>query len=227
MSSVYLAVTVTERKKLTDFIRLYKENDIAVSYITLGHGTAHSELLDTLGLDSDERAVCFSAVTDGTWEAVKKILERRMRIDIPGSGIVFLLPFGSVGGKRELSFLVGEQAFTKGEEETLKNTEHELIIAICEQGHNESVMNAARKAGAGGGTVIHAKGTGMHQAEKFLGITLASEKDILFIVTATAKKKDIMQAIMTETGLSSRAKAVCFSVPVTDTAGLRLIDEEN
>ncbi len=225
MSSVYLAVTITDRNRLTDFIRVYKENNALVNYVTLGHGTAQNELLDALGLDSDERAVCFSAVTPSSWDNVKKTFERKMRIDIPGTGIVFLLPFSSVAGKRELSFLVSEQPFIKGDEQTLKDTEHELIIAICEQGHNEAVMNAARKAGAGGGTVIHAKGTGMHQAEKFLGITLAAEKDILFIVTPTSRKNAIMQAIMEEAGLSTRAKAICFSVPVTDTAGLRLIEE--
>lgn len=226
MSSVYLAVTITDRNRLADFIRVYKENNALVNYITLGHGTAQNELLDTLGLDSNERAVCFSVVTPASWDNVKKTFERKMRIDVPGTGIVFLLPFSSVAGKRELSFFVGDQPFIKGDEQTLKDTEHELIIAICEQGHNEAVMNAARKAGAGGGTVIHAKGTGMHQAEKFLGISLAAEKDIIFIVTLTSRKNAIMRAIMEEAGLSTRAKAICFSVPVTDTAGLRLIEEE-
>lgn len=225
MSSVFFAVTITERKRLTDFIRVYKDEHIAVNHVTLGHGTAQNDLLDALGLDSSERALCFSTLTDETWINVKKTLERKMRIDIPGTGIVFLLPFSSIAGKRELSFLIGDQTFTKGEEQTLKNTEHELIIAICEQGHNEVVMNAARKAGAGGGTVIHAKGTGMHQAEKFLGISLAAEKDVIFIVTLTSRKNAIMQAITQEAGLSTRAKAICFSLPVTDTAGLRLIDE--
>ena len=225
MSSVFFAVTITERKRLTDFIRVYKDAHIAVNHVTLGHGTAQNDLLDALGLDSSERALCFSPLTDETWINVKKTLERKMRIDVPGTGIVFLLPFSSIAGKRELSFLIGDQTFTKGEEQTLKNTEHELIIAICEQGHNEVVMNAARKAGAGGGTVIHAKGTGMHQAEKFLGISLAAEKDVIFIVTLTSRKNAIMQAITQEAGLSTRAKAICFSLPVTDTAGLRLIDE--
>lgn len=226
MSTVYLAAAVTPRGRLADFLQIWKENRLDVSFITLGSGTAQNELLDTLGLDTSERAVCFSAVTPQTWIGVKKTLERRLRIDVPGSGIVFLLPFGSVGGKRELSYLVGEQPFEKGEEDTLKNTEHELIIAICEQGHNEAVMEAARKAGAGGGTVIHAKGTGIDRAEKFLGISLAAEKDILFIVTLTSRKNAIMQSIMENAGLATRAKTICFSVPVTDTAGLRLIDEE-
>ena len=86
-------------------------------------------------------------------------------------------------------------------------------------------MDAARKAGAGGGTVIRARGTGVHSAEQFLGITLTGEKDMIFIVSRTEGKKAIMEAILQEAGPGSRARAVAFSLPVTDTAGLRLIEE--
>ena len=38
-------------------------------------------------------------------------------------------------------------------------------------------MDAARKEGAGGGTVIHAKGTGLERAEKFLGYPSQMKKN--------------------------------------------------
>ena len=225
MSELYFSVTITDRSKLGDFMSVYKENGVAVNYITLGYGTAKSELLDTLGLDSSERAVCFSVMTDEIWASVKRVLERKMRIDVPGTGIVFVSPMSSISGKKELTFLTQGQKFIKGDEGALKNTDHELIVAICEQGHTETVMDAAREVGAGGGTVIHAKGTGMNRAEQFLGISLAVEKDIIFIVTLTSQKNMIMKNITEKAGKNTRAKAICFSVPVTDTAGLRLIDE--
>ena len=86
-------------------------------------------------------------------------------------------------------------------------------------------MDAARGAGAYGGTVIHAKGTGMEQAEKFMGVSLASEKEIIFIVAKSEQKNDIMKAVMEQAGLQSKAKSIVFSLPVTDTAGLRLMEE--
>ena len=54
---------------------------------------------------------------------------------------------------------------------------HELIMAIMNEGYSDTVMDAARSAGAGGGTVLHAKGTGRARAEKFFGVSLADEKD--------------------------------------------------
>ena len=96
---------------------------------------------------------------------------------------------------------------------------------ILNQGYVDLVMDAARDAGAYGGTVIHAKGTGMEQAEKFMGVSLAAEKEMIFIVAKKEQKNQIMQAIMEKAGLDSKAKSIVFSLPVTDTAGLRLIED--
>ena len=90
--------------------------------------------------------------------------------------------------------------------------------------HTPSIMDAARAAGAGGGTVIHAKGTGMEGAAHFMGVELVNEKELVLIVSRTTLKNQIMQAIMQ--GADPKAGAIVFSLPVTDTAGLRLLDEE-
>ena len=88
------------------------------------------------------------------------------------------------------------------------------------------VMDAARSAGAAGGTVLHARGTGMKRAEKFFGVSLVSEKELVLIVTKTENKNAIMQAVMQKAGMDTKAKAIVFSLPVTDTAGPGLIEQE-
>ena len=148
-----------------------------------------------------------------------------MKIDLPGMGIAFIIPISSIGGKRVLEYLTDGQEFAKGEETSLKGTKTELLVAIANQGYMEQVMDAARKVHAAGGTVIHAKGTGSAHAEKFLGVSLVPEKEMVFIVAKTEHKKAIMESIMKEAGLQTEAKAIVFSLPVTDTAGMRLLDE--
>ena len=187
---------------------------------------AASEVLDYFGLEASEKAVLFSVVTDSAWQEVKKGLTRRFRIDVPGTGIAFCVPMASVGGRRELEFLTQNQDYRKGEESGLKDTAHEMLVVISNQGYTELVMDAAKKAGAGGGTVIHARGTGMEKAEAFFGISLASEKEMTFIVAKSSQKKAIMESVMREAGMESKAKAIVFSLPVTDTAGLRLVEAE-
>ena len=148
-----------------------------------------------------------------------------MKIDAPGGGIAFTIPLSSIGGMQQLQFLLETQDYKKEEESTLKNTAHQLIIVITAPGYTNMVMDAARSAGAYGGTVIHAKGTGMELAEKFMGVSLASEKELVLVVTKTELKNPIMQAIMKEAGLQTKAKSIAFSLPVTDTAGLRLVED--
>ncbi|MBQ1241005.1 MAG: P-II family nitrogen regulator, partial [Lachnospiraceae bacterium] len=167
----------------------------------------------------------FSIVEEKTWLTVKRQLEKKLKIDAPGGGIAFTIPLSSIGGMKQLQFLLETQDYQKEEETTLKNTDHHLIIVITEPGYTNMVMDAARSAGAYGGTVIHAKGTGMELAEKFMGVSLASEKELVLIVTQTELKNPIMQAIMKDAGLQTKAKSIAFSLPVTDTAGLRLVED--
>ena len=147
-----------------------------------------------------------------------------MQIDIPGIGIAFLIPMSSIGGKKVLNYLTCGQEFEKGEESALKDTKYELLVVIANQGYTELIMDAARKVHAAGGTIIHAKGTGSQMAEKFMGVTLVPEKEMVFIVVRKDQKNAIMQSIMNEAGTGTKAGSVIFSLPVTDTAGMRLME---
>ena len=107
----------------------------------------------------------------------------------------------------------------------MKDTKYELLVVIANQGYSEKIMDAARKVHAAGGTIIHAKGTGSQMAEKFMGVTLVPEKEMVFIVVRKDKKNDIMRAIMDQAGPGTKAGTVMFSLPVTDTAGMRLMED--
>ena len=229
MSDVYIMTTIIDRKNSKKYIDLYKKDKLEVMYINLGEGTARGDILDYLGLEASEKMVIFNFVQQHDWMLTKKDLQRKLQIDAPGEGIAFLVPLSSIGGKRTLQFLLDRQELPESEESTLKDTTYEFIVAIADQENLEMVMDAARGAGAYGGTVIHAKGTGMEYAEKYLGVTIAAEKAMIFIVTKKDQKNSIMKAIMEQAGMQTPAKTIVFSLPVTDTAGLRLVDldEEN
>ncbi|MBQ8638304.1 MAG: P-II family nitrogen regulator [Lachnospiraceae bacterium] len=225
MSELFLMAAIINRQHTREFADFYEENGVSVNLITLGKGTARSEVLDYFGLEDTEKSVIFSVVTGETWKVIKRGLQKKMHIDVPGTGIAFVVPMSSIGGKRQLQFLTGNQEFQKGEESALKDTKYELLVVIANQGYTELIMDAARKSNAAGGTVIHAKGTGMEGAERFLGVTLAAEKEMLFIVTKKEQRNAIMKSIMDEAGMNSKAKSIVFSLPVTSTAGMRLMEE--
>lgn len=225
MSELYMMATISDRNQSRRFLAFYREYGVTVTLLTFGRGTAASEVLDSFGLEAAEKALLFAFVTDTEWKKIKSGLQKQMRIDVPGSGIAFIVPMSSIGGKRQLKFLTEGREFEKGEESALKDTRYELLVVIANQGYTEMIMDAAREANAAGGTVIHAKGTGAEKAEKFLGVSIAAEKEMIFMVTKREGKNAIMKAIMEKAGLESKAKSIVFSLPVTETAGMRLIED--
>ena len=221
-----MMVTITDRNRKKKFEEFYKKNEHMVFFTTLGRGTANSEMLDYFGLEESEKVVILSVVTEETWKKLRREMIVKMQIDVPGTGIAFIVPLSSIGGEKTLHFLIQSEEFEREEESTLKDTEYELLVAIANQGCIDTVMDVARSVGAGGGTVIHAKGTGMETAEKFLGVSLAAEKEIILIVTRKKQKNAIMKAMMEQTGLDSKEKTIIFSLPVTSTVGLRMYIDE-
>ena len=224
MSSLFLMITITDRRTTNAFLEIYQQHGVNVNLRTVGSGTAVRQTLAALGLEQTEKAVLLAVVTADTWQNVQRDLRRKVRIDVPGTGIAFTVPLSSIGGRRALLFLTEHQLLQWKGESTLKDTRYELLLVIANQGHTGSIMDAARAAGAGGGTVIHAKGTGMEGAAQFLGVELVNEKELVLIVSRTSRKNAIMKAIMD--GADRRAGAIVFSLPVTDTAGLRLLEED-
>lgn len=221
-SELYLMMTVTSRQRMPDFVQLYKDKGLDTHILFLGHGTASQRYMRLLALNETEKMVCLTVVTGRKWLEAKRAMSVRLRIEAPGVGIAYIVPLAAIGGKRELMFLTDGQGFEKGAETELKGTEQELLIVIGKQGYSEQIMDAARLAGARGGTVIHARGTGQEKAERFLGISLASEKDLVLIVAPSEKKAEMIRQIMRDAGPGTDAGAIVFSLPVTDTAGMTL-----
>ncbi|MCL2676002.1 MAG: hypothetical protein FWE84_05435, partial [Firmicutes bacterium] len=89
------------------------------------------------------------------------------------------------------------------------------IITIINQGCSKQVMDAARAAGATGGTVMNGLGTGS-QMEKLMGLNLGNEKEIVMIVAELNKTAEIIAAIKRDAGAGSKAQGITFSLPVGD-----------
>ena len=133
MSDIYCMVTITDRRRERHFRKLFGENGVQVGFVSFGQGTAVSEILDSFGLEASEKSVMSCLVTGDVWKNIRKDLQRRMQIDVPGTGIAFLVPLSAIGGKLALTALLSGQEFVVSEETTLKATEYELLIIIANQ----------------------------------------------------------------------------------------------
>lgn len=102
-----------------------------------------------------------------------------------------------------------------------KESNQALVVYICNHGHSYDAMHEARLAGATGGTILHGKSSVPESKQKFFGITLNPEKDVILIVTTNEAKDNIMKALTEKHGSESPARGVCFSLKVTESIGLR------
>ena len=202
MQGVDLFITITDRSRAEQFAAWFRTHGISLVLTALGQGTATTEVLDFLGLEATEKAVLF-CVSPRSPRLVRQAA-RDLWLDVPGQGVLMTVPVNSIGGSTAKEYLLHEQ---EGETAMEREIAHDLIVVIANQGSTDLVMDAAREAGATGGTVIHAKGTGTDLVRKFFGVSIASEQEMVFILARSEAKKPIMKAIMAKAGISSRLVA--------------------
>lgn len=99
-------------------------------------------------------------------------------------------------------------------------TKYVLIITVVNRGFADQVIDAAREKGARGGTTIYARGTGVHEMDKFLNISIQPEKEMVLIIVKKNEAKEITHAIVTAAGLKTEGRGICFSMPITDLVGI-------
>ncbi len=220
-----LVMTIIARARHAAMEDIIHSMKLPLAITLFARGTATSEHLSLHGLVPTEYALLLTVADSDQTRRLMRAAKLRMFIDIPGNGIMLSVPLKSVGGGKTMAYLTENKAVT-GEKPDL-NVTHELICVILNEGCSDLVMAAARPAGATGGTVLAGKGTGAHESEKFLGISLANEKDVVLIVAEKTKKAAIMKAIMEKAGPGTDAASICFSLPVTAVEGLRRIEPED
>ena len=221
MKELNLLMIIAREKDQTAYEKYFSRHELA-SYTTLPcRGTAQNKTLDLLGIEKTEKTMLLSIIGKQQTKDVLRTLPDQMEIDIPGRGIGLIIPVNSMGGIRSMQELTGGTEAEEREVVKMEFNTH-LIIAILNKGCSDMAMEAAREAGAGGGTIIRAKGTYGKGEEHFFAMTLAEEKDMVLIVTTEAQRKPIMQALMRQATEKPEMGTVTFSLPVSDTMGLRL-----
>lgn len=230
-ASLNMLISIVDRGKGEGVAQLLRQEGVLLHYIALGNGTARKGILNLLGLTDTAKDVVFSFIRSGVARRAMRKLSYALEIDLPGRGIAFTIPVGSIGGAQAMHYLMGEEmpvAHEEGgntmeqQEQVMKN---ELIITIVNRGYTDLVMDAALTAGARGGTVVHARGAGTEEASQFFGITIQPEKEMVMILVDHDHKIPVMQSIVRGAGLSTEGRGIVFSLPVTDVMGMTRVTE--
>ncbi len=217
-------MTIVRKTDEKEFSEFYLSHGAAPIYSSICHGTANSKTLDLLGLEKSEKMLMQAIVPHNKLAELKGGLIREMEIDRPDRGIALSIPLQSLASRRVLSHIVKDENEENNQiQNDERKTDMELIVSICAKGHSDEIMDAARKAGARGGTIVKAKGTASAGTDKFFGMAISDEKEITYIVAKKDIRSDIMKEIASYT-YADGAHPIVFSLPVTETAGFRVVD---
>lgn len=217
---IKLLVTIVNRgtgETVTDIIG---GTCLNLSWLFFGKGTASSEILDLLGLYTSEKDMVLSLLPKSQMLSTLARLIDRLKFNRPGKGIAFSLPLSGINGLCAHILTQNEEDIDMADETRNDAPKYNLIITVVRPGFTDMVMDAAKSAGATGGTIIHARGLGKEDAEKYMGISLQDEKEVVAILSPRENHQGIMEAINSQYGLASKAKGIVFSLPVMNIVGL-------
>ena len=99
-------------------------------------------------------------------------------------------------------------------------SKHEMIMCIVNAGFSETVMEAAKSAGARGGTILNGRGTANKEAESFFHIAIQPEKEVVMILVSAEIKDAVLHALYQKAGLDTMGQGIAFSLPVDEVVGL-------
>ena len=224
MHDLCLLTVIVKRDHDEQLAAFFQEHGVNTVTTLLCQGTAGKKLLSLLGLEETEKIFLYVMTTRPRAKKLMAGMVSELGLDMPGSGVAFTIPVGSIAGVSSLKhFTDGQNLILEEVNDMPPAFPYELNIAIANRGHADTVMDAARSAGAMGGTVVHAKGTNPDSENRFFGMSIADEKEMLLILTAACQKAAIMRAIMDQAGIESPAHTVMFTLPVESVAGLKSV----
>lgn len=174
--------------------------------IIMGRGTANSSIMQLLGLGDTSKDITYVLVPQEIEEQVCDSIIRGVPQKQKHFGVLFSMDTGELW---KAGFSQSIETQKKGAAK-MNQSEYEVINIIVNKGYAEDAMAAARKAGAGGGTIISARGTAKEGDEKFFGMEIVPEKDMLMILIPAEKKEAVVQSISSLPCFSKAGSGIIF-----------------
>lgn len=174
-----------------------------------GRGTAATSLLQLLGLGGAAKEIALHVVPGPAEPRVADAIRAATAARKPHFGVLFTLdvPRFVRGGVPEPPQL--EEPAVNGNTPT-----HRLLVAIVNKGYAEDAMAAARKAGAGGGTILPARGTAKPDDATFFGVPIVPEKDTLLVLVPEDRADVVFDAVRALPCLREKGSGIAFCTPV-------------
>jgi len=180
--------------------------------ISVGVGTVQNRLLDFLCLNEVRKEIVTMIVEEELAPGVIKGIGEDMQFHKPHHGIAFSYSVSEfIGSKNQIKN-------TKSSE--VKNSMYKIIYVVVDKGKGSEVIDAANRAGARGGTIVNARGSGIHEVQKLFSIEIEPEKEEVFIIAKTDIKDGIVEAVREDLKIDEPGNGIIFVLDVDEVYGL-------
>lgn len=162
--------------------------------VIMARGTAQSNIIQLLGLGDTSKDIAYIIVDDSIYDDVYSEIINHTAQKKKSFGVLFSIDLSDFmkGGSMDAA---SHGNYSQNGGNMANGDSYQVINVIVNKGYADDAMAAARKAGAGGGTIISARGTAKEGDAKFLGMEIVPEKDLLMIVVPSDKCAQIVDAI--------------------------------
>lgn len=213
---------ITTHKLAENAAEVFRAKALPVQYRFNAEGTASSEIMDMFGFGSIDKCILVSVMLKPFADAILKKLHAELHLSTANSGIAFTIPL--TGANSLLLRMIKqtqEPLITnlRKENSYMSEAKHSLIAAVVRRGFSGDVMDAARSAGARGGTVIHSRGVGNDEIAGLWGMNAQDETEIVLIIADAEDKVNLMRAVSEKCGVNSDAKGIIMSLPLDSVTG--------
>lgn len=214
-----MLAAIVERGKSVRFREILQKNGIFLSEVFMGNGTASSDILDILGLESTEKDVVISITDAEKAHSMMSKLSDQLAGSVGSKGIAFCMRLGAAPNIL-IKALELKSGKTPQEGKKKMNEAYTLILISVNQGYADEVVATAKKGGARGGTLLRALQASNEDSDSFFSASFSSERDVVAILAPKDRRADIMEALNAEHGVRSEANAIVIAMPVESVAKL-------
>ena len=208
-----LLISLVGRNKGDALVDVAKAAGARGGTIAVGRAVVDNRLLQMLSLADMLQDVVFNLLRDEA-EAVSEAIRAAYRNPSGKiSGLSIMLDVSDMLIRVQPQDHIPGQNSPDTRSEPM-NSGYTLLTIIVNHGYADDVMAAARKAGASGGTILNARGTGREEDVKFFGITLVPEKEMLLIVAENSKADAILDAIRKIPNLTEPGGGIVYAMNV-------------
>ncbi|NMB96835.1 MAG: P-II family nitrogen regulator, partial [Clostridiaceae bacterium] len=145
-------------------------------------------------------------------------LNKELKLEKPNHGIAFSIPVKSFIGLS--NFKKHDVDYEIKENRGVENIMYNVIFVIVDKGKAEDVIDAATKAGSTGGTIINARGSGIHETSMLFSMAIEPEKEVVMILSKTTLTEAIVESIRSELKIDDPGNGILFIQNVNKAYGL-------